>query len=131
MSVMREPNYRAWLEKARNDLLNIDNNLAAESIPWDTVCFHAQQAAEKLLKALLVYHGKEPPRTHDLVALLTQCLQFTPDLDDMEADCRNLTYFAIDSRYPDDLFHPEERDGRAMNDAARRVWNKVLAVLPE
>lgn len=36
-----------WVEKAEHDLLNIDNNLAASHVPWDTVCFHAQQAAEK------------------------------------------------------------------------------------
>jgi len=125
-----ESTYRAWLEKAEHDLLNIDNNLAATRIPWDTVCFHAQQAAEKALKALLAYHGEPPPRTHDLVALLTRCLPFAPDLADLETDCRNLTYFAVSSRYPDDLFEPEEADGRAMNKAARRVQARVLAVLP-
>jgi HEPN domain-containing protein len=40
---------RQWLAKARNDLLNVDNNLRAEVIPYDTVCFHCQQAAEKVL----------------------------------------------------------------------------------
>ena len=53
-----ETNYKAWLVKAENDLLNIENNLAAAQVPWDTVSFHAQQAAEKLLKAFLVYHGR-------------------------------------------------------------------------
>lgn len=56
----RRSNYVAWLAKADNDLLNIDNNLAAEQVPWDTVCFHAQQVAEKVLKAYLVYHGQRP-----------------------------------------------------------------------
>jgi hypothetical protein len=46
-----ESNFSAWLRKADHDLLNIRNNLAAKDIPWDTVCFHAQQAAEKVLKA--------------------------------------------------------------------------------
>lgn len=46
--------YQPWLEKADHDLLNIRNNLAATNISWDTVCFHAQQAAEKLLKAFLL-----------------------------------------------------------------------------
>lgn len=32
-----------WLAKAENDLLNIRNNLHASRVPWDTVCFHAQQ----------------------------------------------------------------------------------------
>jgi HEPN domain-containing protein len=44
-----EKNYEAWLAKAEHDLLNIENNLAAQ-VPWDTVCFHAQQAAEKLFR---------------------------------------------------------------------------------
>ena len=39
-----------WLAKANNDLLNVDNNLNADKFPFDTVCFHCQQAAEKLLK---------------------------------------------------------------------------------
>jgi HEPN domain-containing protein len=43
-------NCAAWLVKAENDVLNIENNLPARIIPWDTICFHAQQAAGKLLK---------------------------------------------------------------------------------
>lgn len=43
---------RQWLAKGQNDLLNADNNLNAEQVPLDTVCFHCQQAAEKMLKAL-------------------------------------------------------------------------------
>lgn len=47
---------RQWLAKAKNDLLNADNNLKADEVPYDTVCFHCQQAAEKLLKAYLVVY---------------------------------------------------------------------------
>ena len=36
--------------------------------PW-ACCFHAQQAAEKALKAVLVAQGVEPPSIHNLVAL--------------------------------------------------------------
>ena len=43
----------AWLEKADSDLLCIENNIAADRVPWDAVVFHAQQAGEKVLKALL------------------------------------------------------------------------------
>ncbi len=38
---------RQWISRAENDLLNVRNNLAAQEIPWDTICFHSQQAAEK------------------------------------------------------------------------------------
>ncbi len=61
---------RQWLAKARNDLLNADNNLNAADIPFDTVCFHCQQAAEKVLKAYLVAQGKAYPTTHDLLHIL-------------------------------------------------------------
>jgi HEPN domain-containing protein len=54
---------RQWLAKAENDLLNADNNLKSEIIPYETVCFHCQPAAEKLLKAYLVARGMPPPFT--------------------------------------------------------------------
>ena len=65
---------RQWLAKARNDLLNADNNLASKEIPYDTVCFHCQQAAEKLLKAYLIGNGHAPPITHDLFLALEKIL---------------------------------------------------------
>jgi HEPN domain-containing protein len=126
----RKSNYTAWLAKVDNDLLNIDNNLAAERVPWDTVCFHAQQAAEKLLKAYLVYHGRTPTRTHDLVALLARCVEIATGLTALEGDCRSLTYYAVGSRYPDDLFDPEEGDARAMLEALRHIRAAIQALLP-
>lgn len=125
-----DSNYRAWLRKAEHDLLNIENNLAAVRTPWDTVCYHAQQAAEKTLKAFLVYHGQVPPRTHDLVALLTRCVDINAALTDLEKDCRNLTFYAVSARYPDDHYEPGEADGRAMTAAARRIQQRVLALIP-
>src|SRR4051794_9250585 len=106
-------NYRDWMSKADNDLLNIENNLGATDIPWDTICFHAQQVVEKLLKAFLVLNQQVPPRTHDLVALLTACAGFERKLRVLEIDCRSLTTYAVSTRYPDDLYEPGEADGRA------------------
>lgn len=60
---------RSWVDKAEHDLLNIENNLAAKEIPWDTVGFHAQQCGEKYLKALLVFHRIDFPKIHDLTEL--------------------------------------------------------------
>ena len=55
---------RQWTSRAENDLLNVRNNLAAQEIPWDTICFHSQQVAEKYLKAVLVFYAQPVPRTH-------------------------------------------------------------------
>jgi len=125
-----ETNYESWLAKAEHDLLNIENNLAAAEITWDTVCFHAQQAAEKLLKAFLIFHRQTPPRTHDLIVLLTGCVEIEEELRLLESDCRQLTYHAVSVRYPSDLFEPGEEDGRPLVDAALRVREEVLRRLP-
>jgi len=125
-----DPPFRAWVAKADSDLLNITNNLAAASVPWDTVCFHAQQAAEKLLKAFLAWKGQDLLRTHDLIALLTQCVAIDPGLADLEGDCRKLTYYAVGSRYPDTLYEPDADDGRRMVDAMHRIRVAVLSRLP-
>lgn len=44
-----------WLARAAEDLHTIELITAAPSVPWSTVAFHAEQAAEKYLKALLVW----------------------------------------------------------------------------
>lgn len=125
-----EGNVSSWLRKAEHDQLNIKNNLAAKEIPWDTVCFHAQQAAEKLLKAFLISRGRDLMRTHDLVALLTECVELDPSLAILEEDCRNLTYFAVSARYPDDIYEPGEQDGREMIAAMHRVRSRILLGVP-
>ena len=110
--------------------MNIANNVAANEVPWDTICSHAQQAAEKLLKGFLVLHGRPLVRTHDLVALLARCVEIDPTLAGLEEPCRALTSVGLDARYPSDLYEPGEEDGREMIAAARRVRDEVLGRLP-
>ncbi len=105
-----ESNFPAWLRKADHDLLNIENNLAAKEIPWDTICFHAQQVVERVLKAFLVYHGSDLSKTHDLIALLAKCVEHENTLAPLETDCRKLTSYGVAARYPDDLFEPSEEE---------------------
>lgn len=62
-----------WIAKAENDLLNATHTLTLGSrCPTDTVCFHAQQCAEKYLKALLSFRGSDFAKTHDLEALASR-----------------------------------------------------------
>lgn len=122
---------RAWIAKAEADLLNVENNIAAKDVPWDTVCFHAQQAAEKYLKAFLVARGERPPRTHDLVPLLARCVDLDSGLGALAEDCLRLTSFAIGARYPLDI--PDEigeDDGHSMYEAAKRVRRAIRERLP-
>lgn len=112
---------RQWLAKARNDLLNADNNLKSEVVPYDTVCFHCQQAAEKLLKAYLVARGVQPPFTHDLLLLLEEVLLLCADAETLRDDLASLMPYAVQVRYPDELFIPTDEDAREARRAAQRV----------
>jgi len=124
---MSDPDHpESWLAKAENDLLCIRNNLDNERIPWDAMCFHAQQAAEKMLKACLVSVGLTAPRTHDLLFLFRQCLDAGLDLHLIEMDCRFLNPFAIVARYPTGP-EPSESDGREAIRAAEHIRTVVRA----
>ena len=60
---------RQWVEKAEEDLLTAEHTLTLEDdCPYGTVCFHAQQCAEKYLKALLTLHAIPFPKIYDLFA---------------------------------------------------------------
>jgi len=121
-----ESNWPAWVRKADEDSLNIRNNLAAQEIPWSTVCFHAQQAAEKMLKAFQPFRGCPPPRIHDLVSLLAACQDFDASLTEIGSDCELLSPFAVGVRYPFDAAEPGEAQGRAAVLAAERVYAAIL-----
>lgn len=57
----------AWVDLAEADYGAASREFALAAGPnVPVVCFHAQQCAEKLIKALLVTHGIDPPKAHDL-----------------------------------------------------------------
>ena len=112
-----------WIRKAENDLLAVDNNLAAAQIPFDVVCYHCQQTAEKYLKGLLVFLGAQPSRTHDLLALLQEARTFltAAPTDSVERACVVLNPYAIEVRYPDDQSNPTAEDSAEARQAAETV----------
>ncbi len=67
---------------------------------WNGVCFHAQQCAEKYLKAFLEEHGIAFSKTHDLVALLDLRRGLLQELHPLRAQLANLSTFSVAARYP-------------------------------
>jgi HEPN domain-containing protein len=120
---------QAWIVKARADLLCIANNIAAAQVPWDIVAFHAQQAAEKALKAFLVSRGETVVKTHDLTFLLNQCLAVGAHWDEFDEPCRWLTRYAAHSRYPGMEPELDAAEGQSAVAAARRIVDAVAAML--
>lgn len=60
-----------WLRRARSDLALASGDRALADVLYEDLCFHAQQAAEKAIKAVLVHRQVAFPRTHAIVDLLT------------------------------------------------------------
>ncbi len=87
-----------WLDYARTDL-ELAATRPREGIMLGTLCFLAQQACEKSLKALLVFNSIEFPRTHNLNVLIEH-LPEDIDIPSRVFECAALTEYAVSSRYP-------------------------------
>jgi HEPN domain-containing protein len=77
-----------------------------EGIPAPIFGFHAQQAVEKLLKALLSQRGIKYPRTHDLEKLVLQLLNAGENLPATPLALKELNGYAVQFRYDDPLVIP-------------------------
>lgn len=105
-----------WIAKAEGDFATVEREARARKNPnYDGLCFHAQQCAEKYLKARLCEAGVSFIRTHDLVALLEQALPVEPAWESHREDLAFLSDFAVGFRYPGD-----SADRESALDARRR-----------
>ena len=92
---------RDWLRHARSDLA-LARMRKTKTVLHEHLSFHAQQAAEKALKAVLVHHRIRFPRTHDLaylMNLLPSGVSIPPALIELPL----LTKYAVQQRYPGDV----------------------------
>lgn len=122
---------RGWVGKAEGDRECARIVLASgPSGPMDTVAFHAQQCAEKYLKALLCSRLQDVPRIHDIEVLLARAGLRNRVEAGLE-EIRLLTGYATVIRYPGD-YEPvtHEEAGRAI-ELADRIRRAVRAGLPE
>jgi HEPN domain-containing protein len=89
------------IEKTEGDFAIVQRECRARKNPsHDGACFHAQQCAEKYLKARLHEAGIEFARIHDLAALLDQILAVEPAWEQFRGDLAYLSVFAVSFRYP-------------------------------
>jgi HEPN domain-containing protein len=121
---------RGWVVKAEHDLLNARYVLTMpDNCPTDTVCFHAQQCAEKYLKALLTAGAIGYPRTHDLVVLLNLALPASGLKLSVES-LQPLNRYAVETRYPGDWEPIDRAEAQEAVKMAERVRAAVRRALP-
>ena len=119
----------AWFRKGEGDLLNARNNLAAEMVPLDTVCFHCQQVAEKYLKGFLAWHAQPFGRTHDLEALIALCGTIRGELATLREHANLLSGYAVDVRYPDAFDEPTWTEAEDALQAALAIKTAILSAI--
>ncbi len=87
--------------KGEGDYTTANREYRARKAPnYDAACFHAQQCAEKYLKALLQEADIPFGKTHNLIGLLDLLLPFDPSWDVLRTDLQTLGVFAVYVRYP-------------------------------
>ena len=95
------PLTREWIEKAEGDYTTARREMRARNSPnYDAVCFHAQQMAEKYLKALLQENGLAIPRTHSLIDLLALISKLDSSFLLIQNDLNIVEGYAVQFRYP-------------------------------
>lgn len=117
-----------WIQKAEGDLATARRELRARISPnYDAACFHAQQCAEKYLKALL--QDSETPfgKTHNLSLLLDLLKDRYPALELLRPTLGILGAYAVEYRYPGES--ADKDVARQAVKLAEEVKMVVLAVI--
>ncbi len=113
-----------WLRFAREDLSAAERTVEWREVPRHA-CFLSQQAAEKAVKATLVFLQVEFPHRHDLALLRT----YLPDgwlLKENPADLDDLSQWAVESRYPGSLWEASEDEAETAVGLAREAYETAL-----
>lgn len=126
-------NFSPWVNFAEEDLL-CAKTLLKEKL-YNQVCFHSQQAAEKMLKAFLKSKRMVPPKLHNLLELLEMCKEKDGDFKEIQESCEYLSRFYLSVRYPDALpgFLPEGlpvfKDAKKALEEAENILDFVKTIL--
>lgn len=89
---------RLWLRHARSNLALARQPKPDEAL-WEDLCFDAQQAAEKAVKAVLVLDTVDFPRTHQIGELLAIARQSGRHVPEELGRADTLSEYAVTTRY--------------------------------
>jgi HEPN domain-containing protein len=126
---MIDEGIKKWLLKAIEDYSIARHELSfpEKEVSTGPVCFHCQQVAEKLLKAFLISKNIDFGKTHSLEHLLELCLE--QDSEFKGLNIGNLTFYAVEVRYPDEFYIPTIEETKECFEIAKNVKKFVLGKL--
>ncbi|HTU78794.1 MAG TPA: HEPN domain-containing protein [Solirubrobacteraceae bacterium] len=114
------------LRRADEDAAGTKGMLPIGEVADVLVCFHAQQAVEKALKAVLAARGVEFAHRHDQRVLIGQCENAGVRLPEELAEVDLLSPYAAELRYDDDTVHAVEREAASRWATAAVQWARDL-----
>jgi len=116
-----------WLKKAESDFKSAELLLKANKVITDSICFHCQQAIEKYFKAFLTDKEIRFGKIHDLRTLYELCVGEDKDFERFDKEkMADLTYYAVDLRYPDEFYIPTPKEAQDAYKIASEVKKFIL-----
>jgi HEPN domain-containing protein len=122
-----KPMAAEWAAKAERDFATMEREGRVTEDPnYEGICLHAQQCAEKYLKARLYEAGIPFSKIHDLAALLDKVLAVEPGWEGFREDLAYVSDLAVTLNYPGEFADAEsaaraQRCCRRFRDAAHNV----------
>ena len=110
---------REWLNRARSNLAQASVRLP--EVYLEDLCFQAQQAAEKAIKAVFIARKTPFPYVHDLARLLTLLEEAGETVPEEVRSAARLSRFAVEPRYPGFGRPISEEEYQALVGVAREV----------
>lgn len=98
--------------------------------PLEIICYHCQQAVEKLLKGVLISKGVTLKKTHDLGLLAEMLLEYM-EVDEKYLEmCDELTPYGVKIRYPQELFIEEYQVKKALAET-QELYDWLMTILQD
>jgi HEPN domain-containing protein len=114
-----ESDLEIWIDHAEDDANAAGKLLRGKKPSIYGACFHAQQCAEKYMKALLVVKGKRFPMIHDLVTINNLLQRAGINMEVSENNLALLSSYAVRARYTGE--RPEMEDAKEAIEIAKTV----------
>ncbi|NTW34256.1 MAG: HEPN domain-containing protein [Bacteroidetes bacterium] len=119
--------YTEWISKAEEDLVACKALMNIETPPFSIICYHAQQVAEKYIKAYLTFRETEIRKTHDIILLLDEyCIPIDNEFNNIKDDAFILSDYSVNTRYPGDYFPLNHNDANEALDAASKIKSFII-----
>lgn len=121
-----------WMRRARSNLARAQHGKHSEDVLYEDLAFDAQQAAEKCLKALLLYLGRNAPRTHSIGYLLNMIRRNCDiPIPHKVQEAVILSDYAVTTRYPGDYEAVDEEEWLRAVELADAVWEWVDSIIEQ